>query len=59
MHSPGFESADTGSCQPLMNADGLYLLAYCALLLNLKLCCCDYYRRRTLASGLGLVSPEP
>lgn len=40
-----------------MNADGLYLLAYCALLLNLKLCCCDYYRRRTLASGLGLVSP--
>lgn len=43
-----------------MNADGLYLLAYCALLLNLKLCCCDYYRRRTLASGLGLVSPvEP
>lgn len=59
MRSPGFESADAGSCQPLMNADGLYLLCYCALLLNLKLCCCDYYRRRTLASGLGLVSPEP
>ncbi|XP_075902214.1 brefeldin A-inhibited guanine nucleotide-exchange protein 3 isoform X2 [Nelusetta ayraudi] len=54
VRSPGFESADAGSCQPLMNADGLYLLCYCALLLNLKLCCCDYYRRRTLASGLGL-----
>lgn len=41
-----------------MNADGLYLVSYHALLLNLKLCCCDYYRRRTMAPGLGLVSPS-
>lgn len=39
-----------------MNADGLYLVSYHALLLNLKLCCCDYYRRRIMAPGLGLVS---
>uniref|UniRef100_A0AAQ4RP31 SEC7 domain-containing protein n=1 Tax=Gasterosteus aculeatus aculeatus TaxID=481459 RepID=A0AAQ4RP31_GASAC len=49
IHSPGFEDGDTLSCQSLMNADGLYLVSYYALLLNLKLCCCDYYRRRTLA----------
>uniref|UniRef100_A0A3B4TK74 ARFGEF family member 3 n=1 Tax=Seriola dumerili TaxID=41447 RepID=A0A3B4TK74_SERDU len=49
IHSPGFEAGDTLSCQSLMNADGLYLVSYYALLLNLKLCCCDYYRRRTLA----------
>uniref|UniRef100_A0A7N6A5M9 SEC7 domain-containing protein n=1 Tax=Anabas testudineus TaxID=64144 RepID=A0A7N6A5M9_ANATE len=49
VHSPGFEAGDTLSCQSLMNADGLYLVSYYALLLNLKLCCCDYYRRRTLA----------
>uniref|UniRef100_A0A8C9XYU0 ARFGEF family member 3 n=1 Tax=Sander lucioperca TaxID=283035 RepID=A0A8C9XYU0_SANLU len=49
IHSPGFESGDTLSCQSLMNADGLYLVSYYALLLNLKLCCCDFYRRRTLA----------
>uniref|UniRef100_A0A672ZII9 ARFGEF family member 3 n=1 Tax=Sphaeramia orbicularis TaxID=375764 RepID=A0A672ZII9_9TELE len=48
IHSPGFEAGDTLSCQSLMNADGLYLVSYYALLLNLKLCCCDYYRRRTL-----------
>lgn len=39
-----------------MNADGLYLVSYYALLLNLKLCCCDYYRRRALAPVLSLVS---
>uniref|UniRef100_A0A4W6C1B9 SEC7 domain-containing protein n=1 Tax=Lates calcarifer TaxID=8187 RepID=A0A4W6C1B9_LATCA len=49
IHSPGFEAGDTLSCQSLMNADGLYLVSYYALLLNLKLCCCDYYRRRTLS----------
>lgn len=56
IHSPGFESGDTLSCQFLMNADGLYLVSYYALLLNLKLCCCDYYRRRTLVPVLSLVS---
>ncbi|XP_035519746.1 brefeldin A-inhibited guanine nucleotide-exchange protein 3 [Morone saxatilis] len=54
IHSPGFETGDTLSCQSLMNADGLYLVSYYALLLNLKLCCCDYYRRRTLAPVLSL-----
>ncbi|KAM6922563.1 brefeldin A-inhibited guanine nucleotide-exchange protein 3 [Lycodopsis pacificus] len=54
IHSPGFEAGDTLSCQSLMNADGLYLVSYYVLLLNLKLCCCDYYRRRTLAPILGL-----
>ncbi|XP_022604361.1 brefeldin A-inhibited guanine nucleotide-exchange protein 3 [Seriola dumerili] len=54
IHSPGFEAGDTLSCQSLMNADGLYLVSYYALLLNLKLCCCDYYRRRTLAPVLSL-----
>lgn len=42
-----------------MNADGLYLVSYYALLLNLKLCCCDYYRRRTLTPVLSLVSRPP
>lgn len=56
IHSPGFESGDTLSCQSLMNADGLYLVSYYSLLLNLKLCCCDYYRRRTLTPVLSLVS---
>ncbi|KAK2921525.1 brefeldin A-inhibited guanine nucleotide-exchange protein 3 isoform X1 [Channa argus] len=54
VQSPGFEAGDTLSCQSLMNADGLYLVSYYALLLNLKLCCCDYYRRRTLAPILSL-----
>ncbi|XP_043992873.1 brefeldin A-inhibited guanine nucleotide-exchange protein 3 isoform X1 [Gambusia affinis] len=54
IHSPGFESGDSLSCQALMNADGLYLVSYYALLLNLKLCCCDYYRRRELPPGLSL-----
>ncbi|XP_056292080.1 brefeldin A-inhibited guanine nucleotide-exchange protein 3 [Pseudoliparis swirei] len=54
IHSPGFEAGDTLSCQSLMNADGLYLVSYYALLLNLKLCCCDYYQRRALAPDLGL-----
>ncbi|CAB1438207.1 unnamed protein product, partial [Pleuronectes platessa] len=54
IHSPGFEAADTLSCQSLMNADGLYLVSFSALLLNLKLCCCDYYRRRALTPPLGL-----
>ncbi|XP_048862927.1 brefeldin A-inhibited guanine nucleotide-exchange protein 3 isoform X2 [Brienomyrus brachyistius] len=46
IHSPGFEGSENLSCQALMNADGLYLVSYYALLLNLKLCCCDYYRRK-------------
>ncbi|KAM6916476.1 brefeldin A-inhibited guanine nucleotide-exchange protein 3 [Xenentodon cancila] len=54
IHSPGFEAGDTLSCQSLMNADGLYLVSYYALLLNLKLCCCDYYRRQALAPLLSL-----
>ncbi|XP_041866280.1 brefeldin A-inhibited guanine nucleotide-exchange protein 3 isoform X2 [Melanotaenia boesemani] len=54
IHSPGFEAGDCLSCQSLMNADGLYLVSYYALLLNLKLCCCDYYRRRALAPVLSL-----
>lgn len=48
IHSPGFEAGDTLSCQSLMNADGLYLVSYYALLLNLKLLCSDHYKRRTL-----------
>ncbi|KAJ3610946.1 hypothetical protein NHX12_023036 [Muraenolepis orangiensis] len=28
-----------------LQADGLYLVSYYALLLNLKLCCCDHYRQ--------------
>ncbi|KAK1170570.1 brefeldin A-inhibited guanine nucleotide-exchange protein 3-like isoform X1 [Acipenser oxyrinchus oxyrinchus] len=46
MHSPGFEASNDLSCQALMNADGLYLVSYYAILLNLKLCCCDYYRKK-------------
>ncbi|MGH0144465.1 UNVERIFIED_CONTAM: hypothetical protein FKN15_040786 [Acipenser sinensis] len=46
MHSPGFEASNNLSCQALMNADGLYLVSYYAILLNLKLCCCDYYRKK-------------
>lgn len=38
-----------------MNADGLYLVSYYALLLNLKLCCCGYYKRRMLTPVLSLV----
>ncbi|KAM9726327.1 LOW QUALITY PROTEIN: brefeldin A-inhibited guanine nucleotide-exchange protein 3, partial [Menidia menidia] len=40
--------------QSLVTADGLYLVSLHALLLNLKLCCADFYRRR--APGL---SPAP
>ncbi|KAM3862762.1 brefeldin A-inhibited guanine nucleotide-exchange protein 3 [Diretmus argenteus] len=46
LHSPGLEAGDSLSCQALMNADGLYLVSFYSLLLNLKLCCCDYYHRR-------------
>ncbi|XP_051775320.1 brefeldin A-inhibited guanine nucleotide-exchange protein 3 [Erpetoichthys calabaricus] len=46
MHSPGFEGSDALSSQTQMNADGLYLVSFYTLLLNLKLCCCDYYRRK-------------
>uniref|UniRef100_A0A8C6UWP4 ARFGEF family member 3 n=1 Tax=Neogobius melanostomus TaxID=47308 RepID=A0A8C6UWP4_9GOBI len=49
IHSPGLEGGDSLSCQLLMNADGLYLVSYYALLLNLKLLCADHYRRRTLS----------
>lgn len=38
-----------------MNADGFYLVSYYALLLNLKLCCSDFYRRRTLSPVVSLV----
>ncbi|XP_062851519.1 brefeldin A-inhibited guanine nucleotide-exchange protein 3-like [Trichomycterus rosablanca] len=46
MHSPGFEASENLSCQALMNADGLYLVSYYALLLNLKLCTCDFYQQK-------------
>uniref|UniRef100_A0A3P9MCI2 ARFGEF family member 3 n=1 Tax=Oryzias latipes TaxID=8090 RepID=A0A3P9MCI2_ORYLA len=55
IHSPGFEASDSLSCQSLMNADGLYLVSYHALLLNLKLCCCDYYRHRLQKDFVGLI----
>uniref|UniRef100_H3D793 ARFGEF family member 3 n=1 Tax=Tetraodon nigroviridis TaxID=99883 RepID=H3D793_TETNG len=54
IHSPGFESCDPLSCQSLMNADELYLVSYYALLLNLKLCCSDFYRRQTLPPAVSL-----
>lgn len=41
-----------------MNADGLYLVSYYALLLNLKLCCCDYYRRKPAPVLVSLVMPQ-
>ncbi|XP_064411267.1 brefeldin A-inhibited guanine nucleotide-exchange protein 3 [Latimeria chalumnae] len=46
MQSPGFERNENLTYQALMKADGLYLLTYCTLLLNLKLCSCDYYKRK-------------
>ncbi|XP_061767450.1 brefeldin A-inhibited guanine nucleotide-exchange protein 3 isoform X2 [Nerophis ophidion] len=52
--SPGAEAGLTLSCQSLMNADGIYLLSFYALLLNLKLCNCLFYQRRTLPPALGL-----
>ena len=43
-----------------MNADGLYLVSYYALLLNLKLCCCDHYLHpSTLPAALGQVTLTP
>ncbi|XP_035987291.1 brefeldin A-inhibited guanine nucleotide-exchange protein 3 isoform X1 [Fundulus heteroclitus] len=54
IQSPGFEAGDSLGSQSLMNADGLYLVSYYALLLNLKLCCCDFYRRRELPPVLSL-----
>lgn len=55
VHSPGFECSENLSCQALMNADGLYLVSYYALLLNLKLCCCDYYHRKPTCALVSLV----
>ncbi|XP_047668184.1 brefeldin A-inhibited guanine nucleotide-exchange protein 3 isoform X1 [Tachysurus fulvidraco] len=46
VHSPGFEGSENLNCQALMNADGLYLVSYYALLLNLKLSTCGYYQRK-------------
>ncbi|TRY96965.1 hypothetical protein DNTS_033572 [Danionella cerebrum] len=46
VHSPGLEGSESLSCQALMNADGLYLVSYYSLLLNLKLCCCEHYYRK-------------
>ncbi|XP_056616634.1 brefeldin A-inhibited guanine nucleotide-exchange protein 3 isoform X2 [Triplophysa dalaica] len=54
VHSPGFEASENLSCQTLMNADGLYLVAYYALLLNLKLCCCEHYHRKTTPTLVSL-----
>ncbi|XP_055495170.1 brefeldin A-inhibited guanine nucleotide-exchange protein 3 [Leucoraja erinacea] len=44
--SPGLDNGEVSSCQTLMNADGLYLVAFHALSLSLKLNACDYYRRK-------------
>ncbi|XP_049337254.1 brefeldin A-inhibited guanine nucleotide-exchange protein 3 isoform X3 [Astyanax mexicanus] len=52
--SPGFENSENLSCQALMNADGLYLVSYYALLLNLKLCTCDYYLRKPMPALITL-----
>ncbi|XP_060687228.1 brefeldin A-inhibited guanine nucleotide-exchange protein 3 [Hemiscyllium ocellatum] len=46
LHSPGIDSSEGPCCQTLMNADGLYLVAFHALSLNLKLIACDYYRKK-------------
>ncbi|XP_073690369.1 brefeldin A-inhibited guanine nucleotide-exchange protein 3 [Garra rufa] len=54
IHSPGFEGSENLNCQALMNADGLYLVSYYALLLNLKLCCCDYYHRKPTCALVSL-----
>ncbi|XP_010887041.2 brefeldin A-inhibited guanine nucleotide-exchange protein 3 isoform X3 [Esox lucius] len=54
IHSPGYEGSENLNCQALMNADGLYLVSYYALLLNLKLCCQDYYRRRPMSTLVSL-----
>lgn len=55
VHSPGFEGSENLSCQALMNADGLYLVSYYALLLNLKLFCCEYYHRKPTCALVSLV----
>nr|XP_057920519.1 brefeldin A-inhibited guanine nucleotide-exchange protein 3 isoform X1 [Doryrhamphus excisus] len=52
--SPGVEAGLMLSCQSLMNADGIYLLSFYALLFNLKLCKCNFYHRRALPPALGL-----
>ncbi|XP_051935629.1 brefeldin A-inhibited guanine nucleotide-exchange protein 3 isoform X2 [Hippocampus zosterae] len=52
--SAAVEAGLTLSCQSLMNADGIYLLSFYALLLNLKLCKCNFYQRRALPPALGL-----
>ncbi|XP_072369603.1 brefeldin A-inhibited guanine nucleotide-exchange protein 3 [Scyliorhinus torazame] len=44
--SPGVDGSDSSCCHSLMNADGLYLVAFHALSLNLKLIACDYYRKK-------------
>ncbi|XP_028324030.1 LOW QUALITY PROTEIN: brefeldin A-inhibited guanine nucleotide-exchange protein 3 [Gouania willdenowi] len=52
--SPGFEPSDSVSSPCLMNADGLYLLSFYTLLLNLKMILCDHYGRRTTAPPISL-----
>ncbi|KAI5611558.1 brefeldin A-inhibited guanine nucleotide-exchange protein 3 isoform X1, partial [Silurus asotus] len=54
IHSPGFKGSENLSCQALMNADGLYLVSYYALLLNLKLSTCGYYQRKPAAPVVTL-----
>ncbi|XP_061546714.1 brefeldin A-inhibited guanine nucleotide-exchange protein 3 isoform X3 [Phycodurus eques] len=51
--SPGVGAGLTLSCQSLMNADGVYLLSFYTLLLNLKLCNCNFYHLRALPPALG------
>ncbi|KAM8946900.1 brefeldin A-inhibited guanine nucleotide-exchange protein 3 isoform 6-T6 [Pelodytes ibericus] len=53
MHSPGFENGSNIPFQTLLNADSLYTVSYCALLLNLKLSNSDYYRKK---SAMALVT---
>ncbi|XP_069792213.1 brefeldin A-inhibited guanine nucleotide-exchange protein 3 [Narcine bancroftii] len=54
LRSPGPDTGENMSCQPLMNADGLYLVAFHALSLSLKLNACDYYRRKPAPVPISL-----
>ncbi|KAM8851468.1 brefeldin A-inhibited guanine nucleotide-exchange protein 3 isoform 1-T1 [Synchiropus picturatus] len=54
IYSPRFEGGNTLTCQSLINADGLYMVSYYALLFNLKLCCCNFYAGRSLTPVLSM-----
>ncbi|XP_061693483.1 brefeldin A-inhibited guanine nucleotide-exchange protein 3 isoform X3 [Syngnathoides biaculeatus] len=52
--SPGVGAGLPLSCQSLLNADGVYLLSFYALLLNLKLRNCNFYHQGAPPPALGL-----